>query len=184
MRDVDAHLEAPDDRGREDAYRDAASGPYRPRSNGPEDGRLRATDAERKLVARARRTLGGKEDQDACQEVWIRVWAKIENFRGESAFATWLYAIAVNTCLNIRQKDARREEREHRGEMPDLSEPRGKEADPEAAALNSERRGELQSALRNVREDHRAALVLKHVEGYTYAEVAEILGVPDGTVKG
>jgi RNA polymerase sigma-70 factor (ECF subfamily) len=68
--------------------------------------------------------------------------------------------------------------------MPYLSEPSGGDADPEAAVLNSERREEVRVALGGVREDHRVALVLRHMEGLSYAEIAEVMDVPDGTAKG
>ena len=131
----------------------------------------------------ALRILGADNAQDASQEVWVRVWRNIKNFRGESAFTTWLYRITVNTCLSIRQKEARRDERELGDEVPYLFEPSG-DADPEAAALNAERREEIQDALQHVRAEHRVALVLRHMEGLSYAEIAEVLDVPDGTAKG
>ena len=142
--------------------------------------------AHSSLVYRvALRVLGTEDAQDASQEVWIRVWRNIKGFRGESTFSTWLYKIAVNTCLSVRQKEARREEREYGGdEMPYLPEPPGGDADPEAAALSAERRDEVQAALGHVRVEHRAALVLRHMEGLSYAEIAEVLEVPDGTAKG
>jgi RNA polymerase sigma-70 factor (ECF subfamily) len=131
------------------------------------------------------RMLGREEAQDASQEVWIRVWQNIRGFRGESAFSTWLYRITMNTCLSIRQRQSRREQREYSGdEMPHLQEPPGGEADPEAAALSAERREEIQAALAHVRAEHRAALVLRHMEGLSYAEIAEVLEVPEGTAKG
>jgi RNA polymerase sigma-70 factor, ECF subfamily len=132
----------------------------------------------------ALRMLGTDNAQDASQEVWVRVWRNIKSFRGESAFTTWLYRITVNTCLSIRQKEARREERELGDEVPYLPEPSGGDADPEAAALSAERREEIQDALRHVRAEHRAALILRHMEGLSYAEIAEVLDVPDGTAKG
>jgi RNA polymerase sigma-70 factor (ECF subfamily) len=132
----------------------------------------------------ALRMLGSENAQDASQEVWVRVWRNIKSFRGESAFTTWLYRITVNTCLSIRQKEARREERELGDEVPYLPEPSGGDADPEAAALSAERREEIQAALQHVRAEHRAALVLRHMEGLSYAEIAEVLDVPDGTAKG
>jgi RNA polymerase sigma-70 factor, ECF subfamily len=132
----------------------------------------------------AMRILGANDAQDASQEVWIRVWRNIEGFRGESAFSTWLYKITVNTCLSARRKAEGREKRELGDEFPYLSIPSGGEDDPEAMALNDERRGEIFRALENVRAEHRAALVLRHMEGLSYAEVAAILNVPDGTAKG
>jgi len=141
--------------------------------------------AHSSLVYRvALRISGAEHAQDASQEVWIRVWRNIRKFRGESAFSTWLYKITVNTCLTDRRKEARRRERELDDEMPFLPEPSGGEADPEAAALSGERRAEIEAALEHIRTEHRAALVLRHMEGLSYAEIAEVLDVPDGTAKG
>src|SRR5215213_3920943 len=121
----------------------------------------------------ALRILGVEDAKDASQEVWIRVWRNIKNFRGDSAFSTWLYRITVNTCLSVRRKETRRKEREYGGD-----------ADPEAAALGAEQREEIQAALGHVRAEHRAALVLRHMEGLAYSEIAQILDVPEGTAKG
>jgi RNA polymerase sigma-70 factor, ECF subfamily len=133
----------------------------------------------------ALRMLGSDDAQDASQEVWVRVWRNIGSFRGESAFSTWLYRITVNTCLSARQKEAHREEREYSGdEIPYLPEPPSVDADPETAALSAERRAEIQDALQHVRAEHRAALGLRHMEGLSYAEIAEVLQVPEGTAKG
>jgi len=165
---------------------------------GADDGRLVArasrgdVEAFRRLVQEhsglvgriALRVLGSEEAQDASQEVWVRVWRNIGSFRGESAFSTWLYRIAMNTFLNVRLMESRREGREAGDETTPLSEPSGGEGDPEAALLGAERREEIQAALGHVRAEHRAALVLRHMEGLSYAEIAEVLEVPDGTAKG
>jgi RNA polymerase sigma-70 factor (ECF subfamily) len=132
----------------------------------------------------ALRVLGREHAQDASQEVWIRVWRNIQSFRGESAFSTWLYRIAMNTCLNICSKESRRQDREIGSETSHLSEPSGGDADPEAATLSAERREEIEAALSHVRAEHRAALVLRHMEGLSYAEIGQVLEVPDGTAKG
>src|ERR671913_1215936 len=133
----------------------------------------------------ALRIVGPQDAQDASQEAWIRAWRNIENFKGDSAFSTWLYRITVNTCLSVRRKESRRGEMEYSGEeMPYLSEPRGGDADPEAAALGAEQREEIQAALGHVRAEHRAALVLRHMEGLSYSEIAQVLEVPEGTAKG
>ena len=132
----------------------------------------------------ALRILGVEEAQDASQEVWIRVWRSIGKFRGESAFSTWLYKITVNTCLSARRKEQGTRPRELDGEFLQLPVQPGGEDDPEAAILDGERRDEIFRALERVRAEHRAALVLRHMEGLSYAEVAAILEVPDGTAKG
>ncbi len=130
------------------------------------------------------RMLGSDAAEDASQEVWIRVWRNMRGFRGDSAFSTWLHRIAVNTCLSARQRESRRQDHEVGSETPHLPEPSGGEADPEAAALSAERKEEIEAALKHVRAEHRAALVLRHMEGLSYAEIAEVLEVPDGTAKG
>src|SRR4028118_1583912 len=155
----------------------------------------------------AMRVLGPQEAQDASQEVWIRVWRNVKRFRGDSAFSTWLYKITVNTCLNARKREQAREAREFGDEFsyPAIPIPPGDESDPETAALNEERRAETFRALERGRGGHRArragrgalvaraverwrvgqgaALVRRHMEGLSYREVAQILEVPDGTVK-
>ena len=133
----------------------------------------------------ALRILGPQDAQDASQEAWVRAWRNIENFRGDSAFSTWLYRITVNTCLSASRKESRRKELEYSGdELPFLPEPTGGDADPEAAALSTRQREELLAALSRVRAEHRAALVLRHMEGLSYAEIARVLDVPEGTAKG
>ena len=130
------------------------------------------------------RMLGGQEAQDASQEVWVRVWANMKSFRGDSAFSTWLYRVTVNTCLSFRRKESRRRTREVDEELAHLSISSGGDGDPEEAALDAERREEIQVALGNVRAEHRAAMVMRHMEGLSCAEISQVLGVPNGTVKG
>lgn len=132
----------------------------------------------------ALRILGPEEAQDASQEVWVKVWRNINGFRGESAFGTWLYKITVNTCLNARQRELRRETRELPEELPYLPAPTGGEHDPEATTLSRERREELLTALQELRMEHRVTVVLRHMEGLGYAEISDILDVPEGTAKG
>jgi RNA polymerase sigma-70 factor (ECF subfamily) len=130
------------------------------------------------------RMLGGQEAQDASQEVWVRIWANMKSFRADSAFSTWLYRVTVNTCLSFRRKESRRRTREVDDELAQLSISSGGDGDPEEAALDAERREEIQVALGNVRAEHRAAMVMRHMDGLSCAEISEVLGVPNGTVKG
>jgi RNA polymerase sigma-70 factor (ECF subfamily) len=133
----------------------------------------------------ALRILGPEEAKDASQEVWVRVWKALEGFRSESAFSTWLYKITVNTCLSELRRERGRSEREsaQHGILSYIQEPDG-EGDPEASALGRERQEEAIRYLQELRPDHRAALVLRHLEGLSYREISEILEVPEGTAKG
>lgn len=117
--------------------------------------------------------------------MWVLVWANIRSFRGDSAFSTWLYRIATNTCLGFGKRESRREQHE-RVEVPSYlpEQSGGEEADPGVVALNSELQGGTRAALRNVRAEHRAALVLRHMEGRSCMEIAKALNIPDGTAKG
>lgn len=131
----------------------------------------------------ALRILGSEEAKDASQEVWVRVWQSMGSFRAESAFGTWIYKITVNTCLSELRREQSRSEREQRAEISHLLESQRGD-DPEDAALGRERMDEAIECLRQLRPDHRAALVLRHLEGLSYPEISEILEVPEGTAKG
>lgn len=133
----------------------------------------------------ALRILGPEEAKDASQEVWVRVWKALEDFRSESAFTTWIYKITVNTCLSELRRERGRAERErdrYHEIVSLLGEPRAGD-DPEAAALGRERLDEAILCLQELRPDHRAALVLRHLEGLSYPEISEVLEVPEGTAK-
>lgn len=132
----------------------------------------------------ALRILGPEEAKDASQETWVRVWRSLEGFRAESAFSTWIYKITVNTCLSQLRSERGREDRERPGDISHLLETTDHEADPEAAALGRERMDEAIQCLQSLRPDHRAALVLRHLEGLSYTEISGILEVPEGTAKG
>ena len=90
----------------------------------------------------------------------------------------------MNTCLGALRKKRIQEARESAGETAYLPESPGGDAYPEEEALRSERRDEIWEALQHVRAEHGAALILRHMQGHSYAEIAEVLGVPVGTAKG
>ncbi|MBP1632014.1 MAG: polymerase sigma factor SigM [Acidobacteria bacterium] len=114
---------------------------------------------------------------DATQETFITVFRKVDRFAGHSAFSTWLYRVAVNTCYD----QARRSGRRATEPLPEGRDP----ADPAAAtALESvELRPDLEAALLRLPAEFRLAVVLCDAEGLSLQTAAEILGVPVGTVK-
>jgi RNA polymerase sigma-70 factor (ECF subfamily) len=128
---------------------------------------------ERRLYTLAARVLGNREDAaDAVQEALVRAWLALPKFRGDARFSTWLYRIVVNAAHDVRAK--RRE-----GTAEEPPEP----ADPRDRFAEHELSGELQQALGGLDEAYRVAVVLYDVLGCSYAEIAEMTGVPEGTVK-
>ena len=144
---------------------------------GDQDAFATLVDAHRhRLYTLAARELGSAADaEDAVQEALIRVWRALPRFRAEASFATWLYRICLNAVHDQRARSARG------GGMPldELAEP----ADPRDPILEAELSGELQRALGALDETYRTAVVLYDVLGRSYAQISEVLQVPEGTVK-
>ncbi len=124
------------------------------------------------------RILGDREDaRDASQEAFIRAYRKLDTFRGHSAFRTWILRVAMNVSLN--ELDRRKLPRTDIALAEDLP---GSEA-PETELMKSEAAAQLHKALQLVQHNHRAAIVLRDLEGLTYRETAESLGIAEGTAK-
>lgn len=114
---------------------------------------------------------------DATQETFITVFRKVDRFSGQSAFSTWLYRVAVNTCYDQARRRGR-----HAAEA--LPEGEGPPDNSSAAELESvELRPDLEAALATLPAEFRAAVVLCDASGLALQTAAEILGVPVGTVK-
>ena len=128
---------------------------------------------QHRLFTLAARLLGSADDAgDAVQEAFIRAWLGLPSFRGGARFSTWLHRICVNAVHDQRAKARRTEP------SPDID-----PADPHDAFAQQELSGELQPALNSLDEDYRTAVVLYDVLGCSYAEIAELTRVPEGTVK-
>lgn len=114
---------------------------------------------------------------DATQETFITVLRKVDRFAGRSAFSTWLYRVAVNTCYDL----ARRTTRRATVPLPEGSDP----ADPAAVSAMEtvELRPDVERALADLPAEYRAAVVLADLQGLGLDTVAEVLGIPVGTVK-
>jgi RNA polymerase sigma-70 factor (ECF subfamily) len=126
-----------------------------------------------RLFTLAARVLGSRQDaEDAVQDALVRAWLALPRFRGDARFSTWLYRICLNAAHDVRGR-ARIQVAE---EVVEAADPRDRFAEHELS-------GDLQRALNALHEDFRDAVVLADVLGCTYAEVAELTGVPEGTVK-
>jgi len=132
----------------------------------------------------AYRLVGSRQDAlDVVQEAFIHVMRGIEGFRGQSAFRTWLYRIVTHAALDYRRyRSHRRAESLDAENVPEpAAEGPAQPAPPEIAAEHDLRRA-IDEALANISEKNRAALVLYAMEGMSYKEVAEVLGISVGTV--
>ena len=128
---------------------------------------------EQRLYTLAARVLGSRDEAaDAVQDALVRAWLALPKFRGDARFSTWLYRITVNAAHDARAK--RRAQPVE--EPPDPVDPRDRFAERELS-------GELQRALDALDESYRVAVVLYDVLGCSYAEIAELTEVPEGTVK-
>ena len=138
-----------------------------------------------KLVARLLRDPA--EAEDVAQEAFVKAYRALGSFRGDSAFYTWLYRIAVNTARNAmaaRQRRPLEYETELSEGKQSALESRMRHGDtPEAAALTEEIRSTVNRAVETLPEDLRTAIILREVEGLSYEEIAEAMDCPVGTVR-
>ena len=120
---------------------------------------------------------------DCVQEAFFSAYRNLAGFRGGSV-KSWLYRIAINAAMDIQRARKRRPVQPY-PELDDESwqPPAGKDADPVTTALTTERHRAINEALSTITDDQRAAIVLFDVEGFDYAEIAEMTGVSLGTVK-
>ncbi len=129
------------------------------------------------------RIAGSREDAaDAVQDAFVQAYLKLETFRGDAQFFTWLYRIAMNVALSRRRRmrptgslDAAKD---GAGE-----EPMDAASGPGERLLVQEQAEQVQSALADLGEQHRKILVLREMDGCSYEVIADILELPVGTVR-
>jgi RNA polymerase sigma-70 factor (ECF subfamily) len=127
------------------------------------------------------------EVQDVAQEAFIKAYKALPNFRGDSAFYTWLYRIAINTAKNHLVSRSRRppgtdveiEDAEHYESGGGLHEIET----PENALFGSELKAVVEAAISGLQEDLRTAITLREFDGLSYEDIAEIMDCPVGTVR-
>ncbi|MBP7983316.1 MAG: RNA polymerase sigma factor RpoE [Chromatiaceae bacterium] len=127
------------------------------------------------------------EVQDVAQEAFIKAYRALGGFRGESAFYTWLYRIAINAAKNHLASRGRRPPRDDiEMEVAEQLESGGRLREmgtPENHLLSEEIAQTVQKALDELPEDLRTAIVLRELEGLSYEEIAEAMDCPIGTVR-
>jgi RNA polymerase sigma-70 factor (ECF subfamily) len=130
----------------------------------------------------AARIVGRDEADDVVQETFLRAYHRLDRFRGESAFRSWLLQIASNSALNA----ARRKHPVPVEDVPesDAQQERAARRSPVSELEEQERRSRLEDKLGGLRREHRVVLVLRDLEGLTYEEIASVTETPVGSVKG
>jgi RNA polymerase sigma-70 factor (ECF subfamily) len=152
---------------------------------GDEDAFREFVDAYRdRIVTVVARVAGaGADAEDLAQDTFIKAFGAIDRFRGNSALFTWLYRIAVNTARDHVESRRRRptvplhDEHGHPHDPPDRAEA------PADTLVRRERAAAVRSALEQLPEPFRTTLILREMEGNSYEQVAEILGISIGTVE-
>ena len=137
----------------------------------------------------ALRMVGNPDDAaELCQEAFLNAWKGLGKFQGDSSFATWLYRLTSNVCIDFLRKEKRRSAlsmtvslddggEEQQADLPD------ERYSPHAEAERRERQATLRAGLAALSEEHRKVLVLRELEGLSYGEIAQLLEVEEGTVK-
>ena len=143
---------------------------------------------QHKVVSLVSRYVNNPGDiPDVAQEAFIKAYRAIPDFRGESAFYTWLYRIAVNTAKNYIVAQGRRppdmDVDSQDAETYDGAESLHEVANPENLMLSDEIRAEVAATFAGLPEDLRTAITLREIEGLSYEEIAEVMECPVGTVR-
>lgn len=130
-----------------------------------------------RLYAVCRRLAGNTADaEDACQEALLQITRNLDRFDGRAAFSTWAYRVTTNACLDELRRRRRRP-------APVEVDNSHQVADPVDSAEDAVTRLDVDAALASLPSEYRTVVVLRDVAGLSYAEIAEILGLPGGTVR-
>ena len=134
------------------------------------------------------RMTGNPEDAaDLTQEAFLNAWRSLGTFGGQSAFSTWIYRLASNACIDFLRREKRRsslsmtlEDDDEEDRQADLPDDRWS---PQRALERKEAQEAVRQGLAALSSEHREVLILRELEGLSYAEIAHALGLEEGTVK-
>jgi len=132
------------------------------------------------------RLVENAEDaRDVVQEAFLHAYQSLQSFKGDSLFFTWLYRIAVNTAISMKRKQRAVLRMPTAGQGGQAIEPLDTSDvnRPGHALEMAEEERKVHEALAKLSGEHRAVLVMKDMEGMKYEQIAEVLGVPVGTIR-
>lgn len=144
------------------------------------------TKYQSKVINMAYGMLSDKEDAyDAAQEVFLKIYKYIGNFRGQASLSTWIYRITVNVCNDFLRKRGRKivvslsqeNDDDKMKEIPDES------SAPHEHAERNETCIEVREAISQLKEEYRQVILLYDIEGLSYEEISDVVRCPVGTVK-
>ena len=141
---------------------------------------------QRKLMRLVSRLVRDQaEAEDVVQEAFLHAYQSLHSFKGDSLFFTWLYRIAVNTAISMKRKKRLVQRIQPTGEGGNTIEPvdPSETNRPGHAMEMAEEERRVHKALQKLSAEHRAVLVMKDMEGMKYEAMADILGVPVGTIR-
>ena len=121
-----------------------------------------------------------QEAEDITQQVFIRLFRKIKTFRGDSAFSSWFYRLAMNICINHFRKEKKRKQR-FSDDLSDLENTKLMAA--KSKIERPDLKPQLEKAMRTLPEGYRSVFILYDVEGYNHQEIGEMLDIAEGTSK-
>jgi RNA polymerase sigma-70 factor (ECF subfamily) len=140
-----------------------------------------------KIVGYVRRLVGGLDAEDAAQEVFVKISQALDRFRGESSLATWIYRIATNTALDHVRKASSHKTIQLPEEdlVPSGTDsiPRDNEPRLDTVLIRKDMNECIRGLVNELPENYRTVLVLSDLEGFTNAEIGDILGISLDTVK-
>ncbi len=127
--------------------------------------------------------------RDAVQDAFLKAYGSLDRFEGRSSFYTWLYRIVMNQCLDRKRRDKSDREVEWNDEVASSQSPAagalaagGAPVAPDEAVERGELRAVIAEAIAELPEDARRTIELREIDGLTYREISEALGIPKGTV--
>lgn len=145
---------------------------------------------ERKVYSVAYGFLRNQEDAlDVLQEAFIKVHRYLPNFEGQSSFYTWLYRIVANLCIDHLRRSGRKRDvefddrlRHEESETTPALAPIAALGDPSAAVKNKEILSAVQDSLGKLSDKHRAVIVMRELQGLSYADMAKAMNCSKGTI--